>query len=69
MMETHKELFGEELAQMVVISSKLNERQFDAIVTEAMEIAFTNFDYKAEGFDTPTIIEALGQAIASFIKV
>jgi len=34
MMETHKELFGEELAQMVVISSKLNERQFDAIVTE-----------------------------------
>lgn len=69
-METHRDLFGDQLAQMNNISARLTDRQFEAIIDEALEIAFTNFDYEAEkSFSDFDIIEALEQAIVSFIKV
>tara|TARA_X000001316_G_C882881_1_gene7732 strand:- start:242 stop:451 length:210 start_codon:yes stop_codon:yes gene_type:complete len=69
-METHRDLFGDQLAQMNNISARLTDRQFKAIIDEALEIAFTNFDYEAEkSFSDFDIIEALEQAIVSFIKV
>ena len=69
-METHRDLFGDQLAQMNNISARLTDRQFKAIIDEALEIAFTNFDYEAEkSFSDLDIIEALEQAIVSFIKV
>ena len=69
-METHRDLFGDQLAQMNNISARLTDRQFEAIIDEALEIAFTNFDYEEEkSFSDLDIIEALEQAIVSFIKV
>tara|TARA_X000001382_G_C3036282_1_gene136356 strand:+ start:122 stop:331 length:210 start_codon:yes stop_codon:yes gene_type:complete len=69
-METHRDLFGDQLAQMNNISARLTDRQFEAIIDEALEIAFTNFDYKEDkSFSDLDIIEALEQAIVSFIKV
>ena len=69
-METHRDLFGDQLAQMNNISARLTDRQFKAIIDEALEIAFTNFDYKEDkSFSDLDIIEALEQAIVSFIKV
>jgi len=68
--ETWLDLFGEQLAQMNNISAKLSERQFDKIIEEALEIAFTNFDYNEDrGFTEVDIQEAIYQAIVSFIKV
>lgn len=69
-METHRDLFGDQLAQMNNISARLTDRQFKAIIDEALEIAFTNFDYEeGKSFSDFDIIEALEQAIVSFIKV
>lgn len=68
--ETWLDLFGEQLAQMNDISAKLSERQFDKIIEEALEIAFTNFDYNEDrGFTEVDMQEAIYQAIVSFIKV
>jgi len=68
--ETWLDLFGEQLAQMNDISAKLSERQFDRIIEEALEIAFTNFDYNEDrGFTEVDMQEAIYQAIVSFIKV
>jgi hypothetical protein len=68
--ETWLDLFGEQLAQMNNISAKLSERQFDKIIEEALEIAFTNFDYNEDrGFSEVDMQEAIYQAIVSFIKV
>lgn len=68
--ETWLDLFGEQLAQMNNISAKLSERQFDKIIEEALEIAFTNFDYNEDrGFAEVDMQEAIYQAIVSFIKV
>jgi ketol-acid reductoisomerase len=68
--ETWLDLFGEQLAQMNNISAKLSERQFDKIIEEALEIAFTNFDYNEDrGFTEADMQEAIYQAIVSFIKV
>jgi ketol-acid reductoisomerase len=68
--ETWLDLFGEQLAQMNNISAKLSERQFDKIIEEALEIAFTNFDYNEDrGFTEVDMQEAIYQAIVSFIKV
>jgi len=69
-METHRDLFGDQLAQMNNISARLTDRQFEAIIDEALEIALTNFDYEeGKSFSDLDIIEALEQAIVSFIKV
>lgn len=68
--ETWLDLFGEQLAQMNNISAKLSERQFNKIIEEALEIAFTNFDYNEDrGFTEVDMQEAIYQAIVSFIKV
>ena len=69
-METHRDLFGDQLAQMNNISARLTDRQFEAIIDEALEIAMTNFDYEeGKGFSDLDMIEAIEQAIVSFIKV
>jgi hypothetical protein len=68
--ETWIDRFSEQMSSMNNITARLSERQFQAVVREALEIAFTNIDYDPDrGFKDIEIIDCLEQALVSFIKV
>ncbi len=46
--ETWIDRFSEQMSSMNNITARLSERQFQAVVREALEIAFTNIDYDPE---------------------
>lgn len=67
--ETWQSIFGEQLASMNELSAKMTAQQFEAVVEEALEIAFMG-DYDEErGFKDYEITQALNEAIVSFIRV
>ena len=68
--ESWIDIFSEHMSSMNNISARMSERQFEAVVKEALEIAFTNIDYDPDrGFSNLEIIDCLEKALVSFIKV